>query len=188
MKASDKNENIVVNGFVLYEEPIKEYDKKLTILTEELGKIIVYAFGARRQKSKNLNTTSIYAYTRFTIVESKGFYNLKEAEVKKYFKKIINDYDNVLLSQYMLELMNFISFENIESDDKVKLLYRAFLTIEKGEMDRELIKATFEYKLMESEGIIDESIKIPKKKTDFILMVDKLIKENFNFKSKILRH
>lgn len=181
-----KNKNIIVRGFVLKEEPFKDYDKKLTLITKELGKIIVYAFGARRQKSKNLNTTNIYAYTIFTIVENKNYYNLKEAEVKKYFKKIIDDYDDVILSQYMLELMDYVTYENIESENKVRLLYNAFMTIEKREMDRELIKAIYEYKLLDTEGLIDDKIDIPKRKSDFILLVDKLIKNNWNFKSKIL--
>lgn len=182
-----KHKNIIVRGFVLKEEPIKEYDKRLTILTKELGKIIVYSFGSRRPKSKNLNTTSIYAYTTFTIIENKGFYNLKEAEVKKYFKKITEDYDDVILSQYMLELMDFVSYENIISEDKVRLLYNAFLTIEDRKMERRLIKAIYEYKLLSTEGLIGENVVIPKKKTDFILFVEKLIKDNWNFRSKILR-
>ena len=44
-----KNKLIKVKGVIIKEVNYNEYDKLLTLLSKELGKIQVYAFGVRRK-------------------------------------------------------------------------------------------------------------------------------------------
>ena len=56
-----------VSGVVLREVDVGEYDKMLTVLTAELGKISVYANGAKRLKSPNFVASQVYAYSELTV-------------------------------------------------------------------------------------------------------------------------
>ena len=59
-----KNKEIKLKAIVIEEKDYNEYDKLLTLLTSEMGKIKVYAFNVRREKSKNISKTNLQCNTR----------------------------------------------------------------------------------------------------------------------------
>ena len=61
---------IRVEGVVLREQPIKEQDRLVTILTKEQGLLRAFANGARNPKSRNLAATSLLTYGSFSVSES----------------------------------------------------------------------------------------------------------------------
>lgn len=210
-----KNKKIIVEGFVIKEEPSKEYDKKLTLLTKELGKINVYAHGVKRQYSKNLNSTSLYNYAKYELIINNDYYTLSTSQLLKHYEDIASNYDAICMASYFLESLYNTSFENIESSDKVELLSYALKALIKNKMDIKLIKSVFDIKLLLIEGLIGDGeiegsdsklvkytynfvISTPidkvfsfniegKEKVDFIKKVDNLVKKYLDLNSKILK-
>lgn len=210
-----KSKKIIVEGFIIKEEPNKEYDKLLTILTREYGKIKVYAYGVKREHSKNLNSTSLYTYGQYELAINGDYYTLVSSKIIRHYEDIAKDYDKICMASYFLEILYNTTYENIESDDKIDLLHFALTALIKGVMDIKLIKSTFDLKLLLCEGLvsnenIDEKdselvkytynfvLNTPfekvfayniegKEKVDFMHKVDNLIKNNLNFESKVLK-
>ena len=78
-------EEIQVTGIILYATLVKEYDKRLVILTKERGKITVFANGARKAVSQLRAASQSFVMGTFTVFPGRDSYTLVKAEVREYF-------------------------------------------------------------------------------------------------------
>ena len=161
-------DEIEVSGVVVSCMPIGEYDKRVVIITAELGRIHAFARGARRTNSKLLAGTDPLTFGTFKLISGKNAYTLVEVKIVNYFDELKKDIDRVYYGFYFLELASYFSRENIGEKNLINLIYMAFKALE-AKVDKltpEFIKAIFEWKIFEIEGImpgIDEGIFLGKK-------------------------
>jgi DNA repair protein RecO (recombination protein O) len=152
-----KNNLIKLNGIIIKETDYNEYDKLLTILTREKGKISAYAFNVRRSNSKNIGKVKLFALGTFELRENNESYTLENIIIKDDFSELTNDYENVCYASYFIELADYFSYENIESEDVIDLLYFALKSLIKGAVDKKLIRRVYELKLLKYQGEYKDS-------------------------------
>ena len=161
-------DEIEVSGVVVSCMPIGEYDKRVVIITAELGRIHAFARGARRTNSKLLAGTDPLTFGTFKLISGKNAYTLVEVKIVNYFDELKKDIDRVYYGFYFLELASYFSRENMGEKNLINLIYMAFKALE-AKVDKltpEFIKAIFEWKIFQIEGImpgIDEGIFLGKK-------------------------
>ena len=149
----NKNKEIKVKGIIINEKDYKEYDKLLTILTDKIGKVQVYAFNVRRAKSKKLAGTRLFTYSLFTLKISNGSYSLYDIDIKKDFGNLTLDLEGFYTATYLLKIADYFNYENKEADEFLKLLYYTLIAIEKNVVLRKLIRRVFELKVLVIEGL-----------------------------------
>ncbi len=150
-----------LSGMVLSSEPIGEYDRRLVFLTKERGKISAFAKGARRQNSTLLAVTSPFVFADFYFYEGRNSYTLKNAEVINYFRDLKQDLELVCMASYLAEFAGYYAKENLYEPHALNLLYKAYQALEKGVMDKNLIRFVFELKLMQINGEYTITPKVP---------------------------
>ncbi len=185
-------DTIEAQGIVLDTSLIKEYDKRLVILTEKLGRITVFANGARRKNSQLTAVSQKFVMANFKLrPSSQNTYTLISAEIMNTFIDLSYDIEKMAYASYISEVAGFFTNDGMPAVDELNLIYVTYKTILQDAIPLKLIKSTFECKLLDIEGLFskDELIRISKPKTisqdasfviDYILSRD--ISETYSFK------
>jgi len=142
------SESITVTGMVLSVMPIRDYDKRLTILTTDRGKITAFARGARRQNSPLLAGTNPFCFGEFEVYPGKDSYTLVKANITNYFRELTTDYKNAYYGFYFLELALYFAQENSDERDLLKLLYQSLRALESENFDNGLVRSIYELRVL----------------------------------------
>ena len=145
-------ETVTATGFVLRADPDSEYNKRLVILTAELGKITVFARGVRRQGSQYMAACNTFAYGTFSLYEGRSAYTLAGVSDVVTFDEIAKEFPGVYYAYYFLELASFYGQENLEASDMVKLIYVTLRAILRGAVPLSLIRTVYECRIMTVNG------------------------------------
>lgn len=143
---------VVLTGMVLTVMPIGDYDKRITILTKERGKITAFARGARRPNSQLLAATNPFAFGEFELYEGKSAYNLVKASISNYFRELTDDLDACYMGFYFLEFAEYFCQENNDEKQMLLLLYQSLRALTSPSYKKSLVKVVFELKAMTING------------------------------------
>lgn len=132
--------------------PISDYDKRITILTKERGKVTAFARGARRPNSQLLAATNPFSFGEFELFEGKSSYNLSKASIHNYFRELTLDVDAAYMGFYFLEFADYFCQENNDEKEMLKLLYQSLRALGSPNFSKELVRVIFELKAMTING------------------------------------
>ena len=145
-------EKIELKGIILNSSPVKDYDKRVVILTKERGKITAFANGARKMNSAFSGITEPFNYGSFYLYEGYDAYRFAGADIRDYFQTVKNDIDAVCYGSYFCEVLEYLSVEGVGDADVLNLLYMTLKALEKKLIPDSLIRRIFELKLLALDG------------------------------------
>lgn len=145
-------ETVTLTGMVLTASPMKEYDRRVEILTRERGRISAFAQGARKAGSALSACTLPFTFGDFVIYEGRSSYNVKGGMIQKFFGDIAGDYDMTCYASYFAEMAQYFTRENMEASDELLLLYMTLLALQNKRIPMELIRIIYEMRMMMISG------------------------------------
>ncbi len=148
-------DNITVQGIVLDTSLVKEYDKRIVLLTVELGRITVFANGARRKNSQFTAVCQKFVMGEFVLRPgSQNTYSLVSSSISNNFMDLSRDLEKLAYASYACELIGYFTQEGVKATDELNLLYVTFKAILNEKPSLTMIKSVLECKLMHIEGIL----------------------------------
>ncbi len=145
-----------VNGIILSVMPVGEADRRVLLLTRELGKISVFARGARKPTSMLVGVTRTFAFGRFFLYPGRDAYTLQKAEISEYFEDVVKNIEKTAYGCYFLELASAFSRENVPAEDLLLLVYYALKALSKEQIPKKLVMRCFETKLLTVNGMFPD--------------------------------
>lgn len=145
-------EFIHVTGIVLKQSPSGEYDRRVTVLTKERGKITAFARGARRQGNRLGAATNSFAFGTFKLYQGRDAYTLAEAEIQNFFQELMSDYEGAYYGMYFAEIADFYTRENNDEKQMLKLFYQTLKALTAPALSRPLVRCVYELKAIAVNG------------------------------------
>lgn len=141
-----------VKGLILRETPIGDYDKIMTVLTAEHGKISVFARGAKRLKSPLFTPTQLFSYSEMTLYRSASTYYIRQGALVESFYHIRDTLEGAALAGYLADVAADVSQEEQKEEALLRLLLNCFYAIAGKIKPPEQIKAVFELRAAAEAG------------------------------------
>ena len=145
-------EYIWVTGIILKQSPVGEYDRHISLLTKERGKLSAFARGARKPGSRLAAATNPFAFGAFKLYEGKNSYTLTEAEIQNYFEDLREDYIGACYGLYFAEVTDHYTRENNDEREMMKLLYQSLRALCAKSLPNSLVRCVFECKAIAVNG------------------------------------
>ena len=158
--------NLKVNGIIIQEVNYGDFDKVLTMLTPNLGKITCNARGARKTKSQLLSTTQLFTFGEFVLFKGGDTYNVNSCETIEMFYNLRTDLDKFTYASHITKIINDITTENQNSFHILKLYLNTLFAISETDKDLDFITSVFKMRLMKIIGFapnVNECVSCKKK-------------------------
>ena len=113
---------IKTKGIILLESNMGDFDKMVSILTPDIGKIGCAAKGARKPKSPLMAGTQFLSFSDLVVYSGVNSYNLNSCEPIEVFYNIRKDLDKLTYASYKSRLEYDDTDENQYTNKKLQIL------------------------------------------------------------------
>ena len=139
---------IKTKGIVLLESNMGDFDKMVSILTPDIGRIGCAAKGARKPKSPLLAGTQFLSFSDLVIYSGASSYNINSCEAIEVFYNIRTDLDKLTYASFIARLAYDVTDENQFTYKILQLLLNTLYIISETNTDMDFILSVFELRLM----------------------------------------
>ena len=143
-----KMATVKVKGVILSENNMGDYDKMLTMLTPNFGKISCVAKGARRPKSALLAGTQMFCFGEYMMYQGTSTYHINSCETIEIFYKLRTDLEKLKYAIHINKIVQEVTEENENCFNIMQLYLNALYTISETDKDLDLTISIFKLRLL----------------------------------------
>lgn len=140
-------EELVTQGLVIHELQIGDYDKLLTVLTPDAGKITVSGKGVKSLKSPHMAATQLFSFSYFHLRKRGNYYYIADSEMIEAFFGIRGDILKFSLASYICDVTTDVTVENEDQTATMRLVLNTLYAIDKSLKNLEVIRGAFQLRM-----------------------------------------
>ncbi len=110
-----RTRSYTTEGIVLAKKNYAEADRIISVFTKDLGKLSLLAKGVRRPKSRKRGSLEVFSRIKISVVRSKTFPLITEAETINSYSNIRKDLAKVAVAYSFMETVNKTSRDEEEN-------------------------------------------------------------------------
>ena len=146
---------ITVKGLVIRETPVGDFDKMLTVLTAEHGKISIFAKGSKKLKSPAFVCSQMFCYAEFVLRKTTDVYYINDCSLVEGFFDIRNTLEGSALASYIAEVLNDVATA-VPDKNLMRLALNSLFAIASGKYNLALVKGAFEIRCLSILGFMPD--------------------------------
>lgn len=144
---------IKTKGIIISENNTSDFDKMLTMLTPELGKISCAAKGARRPKSTLLAGSQFLCFGEYILYKGTNTYSINSCETIEIFYNLRTDLDKLEYAVFITKIINDVTTENQNNYKILQLFLNTLYIISETDRNLELVVSIFKMRLLSILGL-----------------------------------
>ena len=139
---------VKTKGIIIAEKIMSDFDKMLTILTPNMGKIECVAKGSRRPKSLLMAGTQFLCFGDYMLYKGGENYSMNSCETIELFYNIRTDLDKLKYAVYITKIINDVTTENQNNYKILQLYLNTLYVISNTDKDLEFVTSIFRLRLL----------------------------------------
>ena len=139
---------VKTKGIIIAEKIMSDFDKMLTILTPNMGKIECVAKGSRRPKSLLMAGTQFLCFGDYMLYNGGENYRMNSCETIELFYNIRTDLDKLKYAVYITKIINDVTTENQNNYKILQLYLNTLYVISNTDKDLEFVTSIFRLRLL----------------------------------------
>lgn len=140
--------NFTTNAINLKSYNLSESDKIVVMYSQDKGLIKCVAKGAKKSNSKLGGRLDMFVANKLLLYKGKSLDRICQAEALNTFNKTRSNYDKLLYSSYLAEVINNFCTENdVNSNDIYNLFYLALEHISNSKNKTEILTYVIKFQL-----------------------------------------
>lgn len=140
--------NVKINGIVIAENNMGDYDKMLTMLTPNYGKISCVAKGARRPNSALLAGTQLFCFGEYLMFKGTNTYHINSCETIEIFYNLRTDLDKLKYAIHVNKIIQDVTGENQNCYRILQLFLNTLYTLSETDNDMDFVISVFKLRLL----------------------------------------
>lgn len=141
-------QTVKTKGIIIAEKVMSDFDKMLTILTPNMGKIECVAKGSRRPKSLLMAGTQFLCFGDYMLYKGGENYSMNSCETIELFYNIRTDLDKLKYAVYITKIINDVTTENQNNYKILQLYLNTLYVISNTDKDLEFVTSIFRLRLL----------------------------------------